>query len=115
MTVATRRIALLVALFLAAPVISTAQQYSVSEVGIPDGWAGSAGQGINNSGQVTGNLASYGNLTLHAFVAAPCVVVGATLGGTSSYGYCIKDLGTLGGNSSVGNGINASGQVTGYS
>jgi len=115
MIVATRSIALSVALLLVAPVISIAQQYSVSEIGIPDGWAGSAGLGINNAGQVTGNLASFGNLTLHAFVATPCSVVGATLGGTSSYGYCIKDLGTLGGNSSVGYGINASGQVTGYS
>jgi probable HAF family extracellular repeat protein len=63
----------------------------------------SVGEGINNSGQITGFSDTADDtllLAAHAFLYS---------GGT------MTDLGTLGGNFSVGFGINGSGQVTGES
>ncbi len=60
----------------------------------------SAGYGINNSGQVTGESTTItGSHAFHAFLYTP--------------GTGMQDLGTLGGVQSVGYGINSSGQVTG--
>jgi probable HAF family extracellular repeat protein len=66
----------------------------------------SYGQGINDSGQVTGRSNTTGG-TDHAFLWTPTMPGGAS--GT------MHDLGTLGGPDSTGSGINDSGQVTGNS
>ena len=70
--------------------------YTITDLGTLGG-AGSVGQGINASGQVTGysDTATGGQ---HAFLYS---------------GGSMADLGTLGG-ASAGQGINASGQVAGY-
>src|SRR4051794_26605548 len=63
---------------------------------------------INGTGQVTGWAdTNYENKNHHAFLWTP-----TTPNGNSGL---IKDPGTLGGDRSVGFGINALGQVTGYS
>ncbi|MDR3415622.1 MAG: hypothetical protein P4L83_05505 [Nevskia sp.] len=76
-----------------------AQQYTVTSLGTLGG-TGIVGNGINDSGQVTGESETAGDGPLHAFLYS---------NGT------MQDLGTLGGSDSQGNGINASGQVTGFS
>ena len=68
---------------------------------------GSFGQGINASGQVTGNSFLTGNAGQHAILWIP-----TTPNGTSGV---MHDIGTLGGAYSSGVGINASGQVAGWS
>jgi probable HAF family extracellular repeat protein len=105
-----------------------------------DSW----GQGINDSGEVTGYSTATYDGPLHAFLydGASMHDLG-TPGGTTSYGYGInasgkvtgnaatngdsathaflydgasmQDLGTLGGTDSFGRAINASGKVTGFS
>jgi probable HAF family extracellular repeat protein len=105
-----------------------------------DSW----GQGINDSGEVTGYSTATYDGPLHAFLydGASMHDLG-TLGGTTSQGYGInasgevagnsattgdsakhaflyngtsmQDLGTLGGTDSFGRAINASGKVTGFS
>lgn len=60
----------------------------------------SAGNAINNSGQITGNSAVAPNGDAHAFLWSN----GA-----------MQDLGTLGGSGSIGFGLNDAGQVVGYS
>jgi probable HAF family extracellular repeat protein len=108
-------IALLAAAVVALPLTVHAQQYTVTEIGIPTGWEGVTGYGINDSGQVTGSLFGAGGLVLNAFVATPTPVLpDDALGGTSSVGFRTTDIGTLGGTSSEGYAINNSGQVTGY-
>src|SRR5690242_4785730 len=81
--------------------------YTVTDLGTLGGTQ-SVGQAINNSGQVVGvantagNSTFSGNGTFHAFAMSPPYTA-------------MTDLGTLGGNQSAAYGINASGQVTGYS
>ena len=67
----------------------------------------SFGNGINASGQVTGESSTTGDAADHAFLWKP-----TTPGGASG---TMHDLLTLGGTNSYGYGINASGQVTGAS
>jgi probable HAF family extracellular repeat protein len=67
----------------------------------------SFGNGLNVSGQVTGESFTTGDAATRAFLWKP-----TTPGGTSGTMY---NLGTLGGTSSYGYGINATGQVTGAS
>jgi probable HAF family extracellular repeat protein len=67
----------------------------------------SIGNGINDSGQVTGTSATTDDLDVRAFVWTPATPSG-TIGS-------MVDVGTLGGPESSGSAINASGQVTGYS
>ncbi|MBI2826893.1 MAG: hypothetical protein HYX69_19635 [Planctomycetia bacterium] len=65
------------------------------------------GVGINGNGQVAGVSATTGDAAEHATLWSP-----TTPGGTNGTLY---DLGTLGGTYSQANGVNASGQVAGYS
>ena len=67
----------------------------------------SFGNGLNASGQVTGESSTTGDAADHAFLWKP-----TTPGGASGTMY---NLGTLGGTNSYGYGINATGQVTGAS
>ena len=67
----------------------------------------SFGNGLNASGQVTGESSTTGDAATHAFLWKP-----TTPGGASG---TMHDLGTLGGTNSYGYGINAAGQVTGAS
>jgi probable HAF family extracellular repeat protein len=67
----------------------------------------SFGNGLNASGQVTGESSTTGDAADHAFLWKP-----TTPGGASGTMY---NLGTLGGTNSYGYGINAAGQVTGAS
>ena len=67
----------------------------------------SFGNGINASGQVTGESSTTGDAADHAFLWKP-----TTPGGASGTMY---NLETLGGTNSYGYGINATGQVTGAS
>jgi probable HAF family extracellular repeat protein len=66
------------------------------------GGAGSAGNDINGSGQVTGYASIAGDAATHAFV-------------TDAMTNAMTDLGTLGGTFGEGLGINADGQVVGDS
>ncbi len=65
------------------------------------------GIGVNASGQVAGVSATDGDTAEHATLWNP-----TTPNGTSGM---LHDLGTLGGTYSQGNGVNASGQVAGFS
>ena len=67
----------------------------------------SFGNGLNASGQVTGESSTTGDAATHAFLWKP-----TTPGGASGTMY---NLLTLGGTNSYGYGINATGQVTGAS
>jgi probable HAF family extracellular repeat protein len=71
------------------------------------GGSQSFGNGLNASGQVTGESATTGDAADHAFLWKPTMPGGAS--GT------MHDLLTLGGTNSYGFGINADGQVTGGS
>ena len=62
--------------------------------------SGTYGDGVNDSGQVTGSFNT--GVATHAFLSA-------------SNGGALQDLGTLGGTYSEGFGVNDSGQVTGFS
>ena len=118
--------------------------YTITDLGTLGGTF-SAGYGVNNSGEVTGEARIAGNGANHAFLYANGSMSDlGTLGGTNSFGYGINDagqvtglswttttiddthaflytsggmsdLGTLGGANSYGYGINNAGQVTGYS
>ena len=67
----------------------------------------SFGNGVNASGQVTGESSTTGDVADRAFLWKPTAPGGAS--GT------MYNLGTLGGTNSYGYGINAAGQVTGAS
>jgi probable HAF family extracellular repeat protein len=79
--------------------------YTVTDLTL--GGSLSDGLGINANGQVTGQSYTTGNAEQHAFLWTPTTPNGAS--GT------MLDLGTLGGTESGGYGVNASGQVAGYS
>ena len=75
--------------------------YTVKDLGTLSG-SYSQGNGVNDSGQVTGYSFTTGDSAYHAFLSA-------------AGGGALTDLGTLGGSYSYGFGVNASGQVVGYS
>lgn len=87
-------------LLLAASSLCAAQTYTVTDLGVlpDDNW--SVARAINSAGQITGAVGNYNNPSSSVFVYSN----GA-----------LTNLGTLGGSSGIGNGINASGQVAGYS
>jgi probable HAF family extracellular repeat protein len=90
---------LLATILLAGPVAAAAPQYTVTNLGVLDGYSSSYGSGINESGQVAGySYNSDGDQLAFLFS-----------NGT------LQSLGTLGGTRSAAYGINASGRVTGYS
>src|SRR5271169_6445687 len=74
--------------------------YAITDLGTISGMDYSVGRAINASAQTTGASGLDDSYVAHVFV--------------STHG-SFADLGTLGGESGVGNGINASGQVAGYS
>ena len=121
---------------------SYAEQYTLQDLGTLGGVA-STGEAINNQGQVTG-ITTTANGTGAAFLhtSGKMIGLGTIPGGNFSEGTSINsagvvagssgtldvsihaaifsggqviDLGTLGGTNSDGNGINASGQIAGYS
>jgi probable HAF family extracellular repeat protein len=78
-------------------------QGTMTDLGVLSGGQNSTASGVNASGQVTGEgtyNAIAGPATAHAFLYSNGKMT---------------DLGTLGGSTSSGEGINANGQVTGYS
>jgi probable HAF family extracellular repeat protein len=77
-----------------------AQTYSMKDLGTISGMDYSVARGINKSAQVTGASGVNGTYIAHAFVNTAGSFV---------------DFGTLGGQSAIGNGINALGQIAGYS
>ena len=85
---------------------ATPPAYHVTDLGTLGG-TGSAGLGINASGQVTGDSGTTGDIESHTFLWTPTTPNGSS--GT------MIDLGTLGGTQSSGRGINTNGQVTGVS
>jgi probable HAF family extracellular repeat protein len=118
-------------------------QYTITDLGSLGGTITDA-QGINSSGQVTGQSFTAGNSASRAYFYDGTIHNLGTLGGNSSYGGDINDngmiagtsskselfpypyhaflydgttmhdLGTLGGTYSEGHGINSSGWVTGH-
>jgi len=89
----------IVALLMAASSFSTAQTYTVTDLGTLPSGTWSVAHGINATGAITGGSDNNTNLSN--------VVVDRN--------GSLTDLGTLGGNTGVGNDINASGQIAGYS
>lgn len=87
-------------LLIAASALCAAQKYSMTDLGTISGMDYSVGRAINAAGQTTGASGKNDSYVAHVFVNAD-----------GSF----ADLGTLGGETGVGNGINASGQVAGYS
>lgn len=87
-------------LLIAAPAFCANHTYTMVDLGTPAGDAYSVPRAVNASGQVTGAAGPNNSPDGSVFIY-------------SNGSYTI--LGTLGGNSGIGNGINASGQVTGYS
>ena len=85
---------------------SRAASYTVTDLGTLGGTE-SFGNGVNASGQVTGESSTTGDVAERAFLWKPTAPGGAS--GT------MYNLGTLGGTNSYGYGINAAGQVTGAS
>jgi probable HAF family extracellular repeat protein len=77
-----------------------AQVYSITDLGTINGSLNPVALGINASGEVVGASSVSGVPGTHAFFYSNGVM---------------NDLGTLGGNSSAAWGINARGQVTGWS
>jgi len=130
-------------LFLTASYAS-AEQYTLTDLGTLGGGV-SIGEAINNNGQVTGiTKTANGTATAFIYTGGKMRDLGIVAGGNFSEGSAINeagvvagtsgsdipgasrhavifrngqviDLGTLGGTNSNGLGINASGQVTGYS
>ena len=90
--------------------LAAAQTYKVTDLGVLPGHTGSAGFGINSSGQVTGcsdGSTSQGNLC--AFIAPSHAFLWSSSGG-------MKDLGALPGDDlSVGFNLNDAGDVVGFS
>ena len=88
-----------VLLFVAAS-LCAAQTYTVTDLGTVSGDDYSVARSVNAAGEITGAVGSDKNNLSDIFVY--------NAGEMTS-------LGTLGGTSGIGNGINASGQVAGYS
>src|ERR1700686_2876638 len=87
-------------LSLAASSICAAQTYTVTDLGTLPSGGYSVARSINATGQVTGAAGPNNGADSSVFVYSKGV---------------LTNLGTLGGTSGIGNGINASGQVAGYS
>ena len=96
----SRLLQLVLALPLVASSFCAAQTYTVTDLGVlpGDNWSGAGG--INSAGRITGAVGNYNNPSSSVFVYSEG---------------SLTNLGTLGGSSGIGNGINASGQVAGYS
>jgi len=84
-------------LFIAIPVLCSAQTFKVTDLGTLGGTE-SIATAINDSGEITGGATTAAG-AYHAFLYA---------------NGSMKDLGTLGGPSSQGQGINATGAIVGY-
>jgi probable HAF family extracellular repeat protein len=97
-TSSTLRIAFLLSLTVSS--LCAAQTYTVTDLGTLPGNGYSVARGINATGQITGAAGSNNSPNSSVFVYSNGV---------------LTNLGTLGGTSGIGNGINASGQVAGYS
>ena len=93
------RLVVCMSLLTAASALCAAQTYTMTDLGTISGMTYSVGRAVNAAGQTTGASGQDGPVA-HVFM--------------DTNGQMI-DLGTLGGNTGVGNGINASGQVAGYS
>jgi probable HAF family extracellular repeat protein len=85
-------------LLLAPASAGFAQNYTIVDIGTPPGYTFATPRAINSSGWIAGATGS-----------------GATSSVFIYHNGKFTILGTLGGNSGIGNGINASGQVAGYS
>ena len=100
MKAATSRLIASLLLLFAASAFCFAQTYTVTDLGAVSGMNYSVGRAINASAQTTGASGQNGSNIAHVFIN--------TAGS-------FEDLGTLGGQSGIGNGINASGEIAGYS
>ena len=89
-----------VVLLTAASSLCAAQTYTVTELGTLSGDDYSVARGVNATGEVAGAVGSDRNNTSGVFLYSAGQMT---------------SLGTLGGTSGIGNGVNASGQVAGYS
>ena len=87
-------------LSLAVSSLCAAQTYTVTDLGTLPGDGYSVARAINATGQITGAAGFNNGPNSSVFVYSHGV---------------LTNLGTLGGTSGIGNGINASGQVAGYS
>src|SRR5208282_2079517 len=98
----TSSLRLLLSLMLAitAPAFCATHTYTMIDLGVPAGDGFAVPRAINVSAQITGAAGPVDGEYSDVFVY-----------GSGTF----TNLGTLGGNSGIGNGINASGQVTGYS
>ncbi len=100
MKAAISRLSLCLLLLVAISAFCFAQTYTMTDLGTLSGMDYSVGRAINASAQTTGASGKNGSNIAHVFINT----AGA-----------FEDLGTLGGPTGIGNGINASGQVAGYS
>jgi len=98
----TSSLRLLLSLMLAitAPAFCATHTYTMIDLGVPAGDGFAVPRAINVSAQITGAAGPVDGEYSDVFVY-----------GSGTF----TNLGTLGGNSGIGNGINASGQVAGYS
>src|ERR1700704_6156260 len=87
-------------LSLAVSSLCAAQTYTVTDLGTLPGNGYSVARAINATSQITGAAGSNNGPNSSVFVYSHGV---------------LTNLGTLGGTPGIGNGINASGQVAGYS
>jgi probable HAF family extracellular repeat protein len=91
---------LVLALPLVASSLCAAQTYTVTDLGVLPGDNWSVAGSIHSAGKITGAVGNFNNPSSGVFAYSK----GA-----------LTNLGTLGGASGIGNGINASGQIAGYS
>lgn len=100
MKISRSRLILCLLLLTTASAVCAAQTYTMTDLGTISGMDYSVARGINATGQTTGASGKNNSYVAHVFVNT-----------NGSF----ADLGTLGGETGIGNGINASGQVAGYS
>ena len=94
------RIGFVFLLTMATSSLCAAQTYTVTDLGTLRGGSFSGARAINATGEITGYAYDSNNSVSDVFLYSNATMT---------------DLGTLGGTSAIGNGINASGQVAGYS